>query len=191
LIAAPVVGVRGAVGNVAREVSMRSILAFLISVLAVTTAAAQRAPSILGVWKISQRITPADQARTGGVAVTQDNPRPNILIFTRQYYSEIIEMGLQPRPAAGKSTANPRELTDAEKIALYDQWRPFTANSRTYEIAGSILVRHPIVAKNVEVMTRGSGIPVEVKFDDANTVWLIPTGEFATTEPRVKLTRLE
>ena len=173
---------------------MRSLLAFLISVLVVgTTVVAQPTTSIVGVWKISQRITPAGNPRTGGVAVTQDNPRPNILIFTRQYYSEIIEMGGQPRPAAasGSSTANPRALTDAEKIALYDQWRPFTANSGTYEIAGSVLVRHPIVAKNVEVMTRGSGIPVEMKFEDANTVWLIPTGEFATAEPRVKLTRLE
>jgi hypothetical protein len=172
---------------------MRSLLPFLVSVLVGTLAFVQPAPLIVGVWKISQRITPAGNPRTGGVAVTQDNPRPNILIFTRQYYSEIIEMGAQPRPAAaaGSSTANPRELTDAEKIALYDQWRPFTANSGTYEIAGSVLVRHPIVAKNLEVMTRGSGIPVELKFEDANTVWLIPTREVATAEPRVKLTRLE
>jgi hypothetical protein len=172
---------------------MRTLLALVIGVVVVTNAAAQRPPTIVGVWKIAQRITPAGNPRTGGVAVTQDKPLPNILIFTRQYYSEMIEMGGQPRPAAasGTSTANPRDLSDTEKIALYNQWRPFTANSGTYEIVGSVLVRQPLVAKNVETMTAGKGIPVEIKFEDANTAWLIPTGELAASEPRVKLTRLE
>jgi hypothetical protein len=48
-----------------------------------------------------------------------------------------------------------------------------------------------MVAKNVDVMTRGTAVPLDVKFEDTKTVWLIPTGDFAATEPRVKLTRLE
>jgi hypothetical protein len=164
-----------------------------VFLLTLSNAAAQTAPSIEGVWAIAQRITPAGNPRADGIAVTQDHPRPNVWIFTKGYYSEIIEMGEQPRPTVvpGSGTANPQQLTDAMKIALYSQWRPFTANSGTYEIADSILVRHPIVAKNVEVMARGSAIPLELRFEDANTVWLIPTGEFATTEPQVKLKRLE
>jgi hypothetical protein len=169
---------------------MKSVLGILICLLTAANAAAQAAPSIEGVWRVAQRVTPAGNARAGGVAVSQDNPLPGVLIFTKRYYSEIIETGGRPRPAA-PSPADLRELTDAEKIAWYNQWRPFTANSGTYEIAGSILIRHPIVAKNVDVMTRGTAIPFELKFEDANTVWLIPSAEFAATEPRSKLTRLE
>ena len=169
---------------------MRSVLGTLICLLTATNAAAQAAPSIEGVWKVAQRITPAGNVRAGGGAVTQNHPAPSVLLFTKRYYSEILEMGGQPR-AAVPPPANPRQLTNTEKIAWYNQWRPFTAHSGTYEIAGSILVRHPIVAKNLDVMTRGTGISFEVKFDDANTVWLIPTAEFAATEPRSKLTRLE
>ena len=113
--------------------------------------------------------------------MTQDNPAPSVLIFTKRYHSEILEMGGRPRSAL-LPPANPGKL---------DQWRPFTANSGTYEIAGSILIRHPIVAKNVDVMTRGTATPFELKFEDANTVWLIPMADFAATEPQSKLTRLE
>jgi hypothetical protein len=169
---------------------MRGFLAGVICLLAVADVVAQRAPSIEGVWKITQRIVPAGNPRTGGVAVTQDHPQPNLLIFSKRYYSEMIVMGGQRRPAAAPP-ANPLQVTDAEKIAFYNQWRPFTANAGTYNVAGSTLVRRPIVAKNVDVMTRGSAIPAELKFEDPDTVWLIPTGEFATTEPRLKLTRLE
>ena len=169
---------------------MKTVLAGVMCLLATANVVAQRAPSIEGVWRIVQRITPAGHPRTGGVAVTQDNPQPNLLIFSRRYYSEMIVMGGQLRPAAAPP-ANAQQVTDAEKIAFYNQWRPFTANSGTYEVAGATLVRHPIVAKNVDVMTRGTGIPVELKFENANTVWLIPTQDFASTEPRLKLTRLE
>jgi len=166
------------------------VFAAIMSLLVVTDAAAQSKRPIEGVWKIVERITPAGNPRAGGAAVTQDDPQPNLLIFTSRYYSEIIVMGGQAR-AAVPAPVNPLQVTDAEKAALYDQWRPFTANSGTYEVARSILVRHPIVAKNVDVMARGKGIPVELRFDDANTVWLLPIEEFAKTEPRLKLTRLE
>jgi hypothetical protein len=169
---------------------MRGALTTLVYVMIAANAAAQGTPSIEGVWKVAQRITPAGNARAQGVAVVQDNPLPSVLIFTKHYYSDIIETGGQPRPAV-PPPANRAQLTDAEKIAWYNQWRPFTAHSGTYEIAGSVLIRHPIVAKNIDVMTRGTAIPFDLKFEDANTVWLIPTAEFAGTEPRSKLTRLE
>jgi hypothetical protein len=178
------------VHGVRLEGMMRGVLATVVCLLAVTRVAADSAASIEGVWKIAQRITPAGNPRAGGLAVTQDRPQPNLLIFTRRYYSEIIVMGGQPR-AVVPTPADPRQLTDAEKIAFYNQWRPFTANAGTYEMTGSILVRHPIVAKNVDIMSRGPAIALEVKFEGTNTVWLTPTGEFAATEPRLKLTRVE
>ena len=162
----------------------------VLLLLGVAGLGAQTRVSLEGVWKIAERITPGSHPRANGVDVRQTNPRPNLLIFTKGYYSELIEMGGAPRPAVA-APADPQKLTDSEKIARYEQWRPFTANSGTYEIAGSILTRHPMVAKNLEVVTQGTGVLFEIRVEDPNTVWLTPTGEFAKTEPRLKLTRLE
>ena len=157
---------------------------------AVAGVGAQTPISLEGVWKIAELVIPSTQRRGNGVEVRQNNRPPNLLIFTKGYYSELIEMGVAPRTEVA-TPADPQHLTDAEKISRYEQWRPFTANSGTYEIAGSILTRHPIVAKNVEVMSQGMGVPFEIRVENPNTVWLIPTGEFAKTEPQLKLTRLE
>jgi len=59
---------------------MKRVSAGAMCLLAITNAVAQRAPSIEGVWRIAQRITPAGHPRTGGIAVTQDNPQPNLLM---------------------------------------------------------------------------------------------------------------
>jgi hypothetical protein len=48
-----------------------------------------------------------------------------------------------------------------------------------------------MVAKSVRVMTRETPTIWEFKLEGPNTLWLIPTGELTTTEPRYKLTRLE
>ena len=98
--------------------------------------------------------------------------------------------GAQPR-AAVEPPKDPQNLTDAEKIALYEQWRQFVANSGTYEIKGATITRRPIVAKNVAVMTSGTPNIQEFKLEGANTLWLIPTGDQAATQPRIKLTRVE
>jgi hypothetical protein len=151
---------------------------------------AETGVSLEGVWKIAERITPGTNPRANGVDVRQDNPRPSLLIFTKGHYSWMIEMGGGSRPEVA-TPGDPQHLTDAEKIARYEQWRPFTANSGTYEIAGPILIRHPIVAKNVEVMKQGTETRLEIRVENPNAIWLIPTGELAKTEPRIKLTRLE
>jgi hypothetical protein len=113
-----------------------------------------------------------------------------LVIFTKGYYSLLAVRGEQPR-AAFAPAKDPGNLTDAEKIARYEQWNPFTANSGTYEVKGSMLLLHPIVAKSVEVMTSGTPITWELKVEPPNSLWLIPPSDRATTDPRVKLTRLE
>jgi len=80
-----------------------------------------------------------------------------LFIFTKGYYSSLAVRARQPRPAVAPAK-DPGNLTDAEKIARYEQWSQFTANSGTYEVKGSMLLLHPLVAKNVEVMTRGTPI---------------------------------
>jgi hypothetical protein len=82
-------------------------------------------------------------------------------------------------------------LTDADKIALYDHWSPFTANSGTYTITGNTLMTKALVAKNQGVM---DGAPQAREFKiEGGTLWLIakPAAGQTGAETRTKLTRLE
>jgi Lipocalin-like domain len=151
--------------------------------LSVNAAFAQTKSPIEGVWKITEVIWP----RQGSVVT---NLQPGLLIFTRGYYSTVTVMGEQPRTAAA-AAKDPQHLTDAEKIARFEEWRPFGASSGAYEIKGSTLIRRVTVAKNVRVMARGLPTIWEFKLEGPNTLWLLPTGDLTTTEPNMKLTRLE
>lgn len=96
----------------------------------------------------------------------------------------------RPRPTIAP-VKDPRNMTDAEKIARYEQWKPFAANAGTYEIKGSTIIFHVIVSKNVNIMSRGKPQILEFRLEGPNTIWLIPTAEEAAIEPRIKLGRLE
>jgi hypothetical protein len=165
----------------------RYALSIIFCALTASTAFAQTKTPVEGVWKIAERIMPGTNSLGTGVATPNTDP-PSLIIFTRGYYSQTYEVGGQPR-AAGAPAKDPQNLTDAEKIARYEQWRPFTANAGTYEIKGSTLTIRPIVAKNVNLMR--SSYVQEFKLEGPNTLWLIPTPDNATTEPRIKLTKLE
>ena len=141
-----------------------------------------------GVWKVTEVVMPPKNPAEKATSIT--DPQPGLMIFTKGYYSAIVVRGTQPR-AAVAAAKDPANLTDAEKIARYEQWNTFTANSGTYEVKGSTLNMHPIVAKNVEVMTSGTPITRELKVEPPNTLWLIPTSDRATTDPRVKFTKVE
>ena len=139
-----------------------------------------------GVWKLVEvQVPPKTPAEK---ATTITNPLPGLMILTKGYYSLLAVREERPAFAPAKDPAN---LTDAEKIARYEQWRSFSANSGTYEVKGSTLMFHPIVAKNVEVMTSGKPITWELKVEGPNTLWLIPTSDRAPTEPKLKVTRVE
>jgi hypothetical protein len=167
----------------------RYALSLVFCVLSASTAFAQAKSPVEGVWKIAEEVAPGTNPADKGATTTNSNPQPGLMIFTRGYYSTVIVTAATPR-AAVVQAKDRQNLTDAEKIARYEQWRPFAANSGTYEIKGSTLSLRPIVAKNVDFMTRQTPITREFKLEGANTLWLIPTGQSAT-EPRVKLTRLE
>ncbi len=165
-------------------------LSIVFCVLAASAAFAQTKTPIEGVWKIAEVIVPGGNPAAKGVTITNTNPQPSLIIFTRGYYSVVNVMEPQPRAAVAPAK-DPQNLTDSEKIARYEQWEPFTANSGTYEIKGSTLIRRAIGAKNVEVMTRETPTILEFKFEGPNALWLIPPPDRVATEPRTKLTRLE
>jgi len=80
----------------------------------------------------------------------------------------------KPSPPA----ADPGQLTDAEKIARYDEWIPFGASAGTYEAKGDTIITHNIVAKQ----SGGVGLTEQarVRFEGPDT--FVAT---ATVEPRV------
>ena len=54
-----------------------------------------------------------------------------------------------------------------------------------------MVLLHPAVAKNVDVMTSQTPITFNVKLEAPNRLWLIPASDRATTDPQLKFTKLE
>ena len=162
----------------------RAILSALLLVFVpIASLAQQRAASpIDGVWRITER------ADTGANSSTIKSPQPSLLIFAFGHYSWLSINGTEPRkqPAAlveGK-------LTDADKIARFEEWQPLTANSGTFEVKGSSLITRPLVAKNVGVMASTDPVVREFKLE-GDTLWLTQRSTGASPgEVRFRLTRV-
>ena len=156
----------------------RCVLSIALCVVSASAAFAQTKSTIEGVWKVTEWIE-------GGK--TNTNPQPGLIIFTRGYYSVAMLMG--PRTDSIPSDMG-REVTDAEKIGLYEQWKWFVGIAGSYEVKGSTVVMRPLAAKTSWDMNRQS-VP-EFKLEAPDTLWLTPTGEGAQKAGlRIKLTRLE
>ena len=163
--------------------SRRLVVTLLLCSSTVAFAQGGAAPSIEGVWRIAEIVT------TGANASKNTTPQPSLVIFARGHYSFLSVNGTTPRKAL-EPAKDPAKLTDAEKIARYDQWQPFTANSGTYEIKGTTLTRRPIVAKNVAAMTNTS-IVEEFKLEK-DALWLTnksPAGQ-PSSETQTRLVRI-
>lgn len=161
---------------------MKTIAFFVIvltaSLSTASIALSQAKSPIEGVWKITQWIERGD---------TINNPQPSLFIFTSGYYS--VAMLMSPRTDSIRSDMG-REVTDAEKIGLYEQWKWFVGISGSYEVKGSTVVMRPIVAKTTWDMNRQTPHEPEFKLEGSNTLWLIPA-EAKKVGLRIKLTRLE
>ena len=163
-----------------------AVSTLFVSLVAIGTPAVQdqKKSALEGVWKLAEVQPPAGSANATPIT----SPQPGLLIFTKGYYSGMSVRSNQPRPAAAPPK-DPGNLTDAEKIARYEQWAPFIANAGTYELKGSTLTMHAMVAKSPDVMN--TDIAWEVKSEGANAFWLIPPADRAATSARVKFTRVE
>lgn len=163
---------------------VRRAFVLTICLFAAGTLSAQSNSSIQGVWRVAEIVV------TGANAVNNAKPQPGLWIFTKGHYSQTIINGTQARRTVQYKA--PNQPTDAEKLARYEQWQPFAANSGTYEIKGSTLTRRPIVAKNVEVQT-GPPLVSEIKLEGSNTLWLITKSGPGqpVSETRMRLTRVE
>lgn len=155
----------------------------LLVVAGSVLARAQTTPSLQGAWRV------AEVVRTGAGATTTTNPQPGLILFTKQHYSIVTVSGTEPRKDFGIA-GDPAKLTDAEKMARYEAWRPFTANSGTYRVTGSTLTTRPGVAKSPAVM--GREVTREFRID-GDTLTLIrksdagqPVSETTTTLKRAE-----
>ena len=167
---------------------MKSKMSAIVSMLlvggwAMTSA---QAPSLQGVWRVSEIVV------TGANASTNTSPQPGLYVFTKQHYSIVTVNGTAARKDVSPAK-DPAKLTDAEKVARYDIWNPFTANSGTYEVKGNTLTTKPLVAKNPGVMTaQGTGQTREFTID-GKTLTLVQKSAAGqpVSETRIKLTRVE
>ena len=147
-------------------------------------AGAQAAPSLQGAWRVTEIEV------TGANAATNKSPQPGLYVFTRQHYSIMTVNGTAPRKDFG-TPRDPAKLTDAEKIARYEVWDAFTANSGTYQVSGSTLTARPLVAKNPGVMA-GPAATREFRIE-GSTLTLIQKSAAGqpVSETRTRLTRVE
>src|ERR1700722_2052343 len=112
--------------------------------LLATIANAQLKPTPLtGTWRITEA------KFTGPNARTVNSPQPGLLMFTGNYYSRVLITSDQPRSPI-------KDQTKAAAAELLATWGPFNVASGTYEVSGSNLTVHPIVAKNPQVMAPGA-----------------------------------
>jgi hypothetical protein len=135
-----------------------------------------------GAWKV------VEVTVTGDGGYSDPNPQAGLILFTRSHYSIMTISSRGPRP--GFATAkDPAHLTDAEKLARYEQWNFFASNGGTYEVKGDTIITHAMVAKNESVMTGPPG--VRLFRLEGNTLWYTQKRTTSSGETRVKLVRVE
>jgi hypothetical protein len=158
-------------------------LAMAVVSLATPQAAPAKAPSIEGVWKIT------DVTATGANPMANPTPQAGFYFFSHGHYSVVADNGRAPRTAAPvKDPANP---TDAEKVAKYQEWAPVVAQVGTYELKGATLIRLPTVAKNVSAIGPAGQAEAEIKLTGDTLVIIskAPAGQPAR-ELRLTMTRV-
>lgn len=135
------------------------------------------AESFEGVWKVTKVV------RTGANASTNTHPQPSLTIFYRGYYSLIKDISSEPRKPS-PAPKDPTKLTEAEKIARFEEWDPFRASAGTYEVKGNPLITHSIVAKQAKGMTLTE--EVTIKFEGDTFVVSSPNDDWQITYTRVR-----
>ena len=160
------------------------VIVVVLVLAASTWARAQTTPSLQGAWRVTEIVV------TGANAATNKSPQPSLYVFTRQHYSIMTVNGTAPRKDFG-TPKDPARLSDAEKMARYEVWDAFTANSGTYQVSASALTTRPLVAKNPGVMT-GPVATREFRIV-GNTLTLIQKSAAGqpASETRTTLTRVE
>ncbi len=94
----------------------------------------KEAENVVGVWQIKQA------GRQNAGSPLMDKSFPNIFIFTSRHYSMAWVAGEN----ANRAFAERWNPTNDEKIERFDS---MVVNAGTYEVKGSVLTAHPVVAR--------------------------------------------
>lgn len=150
----------------------------------------QSKPSIQGVWRaVEVTVTNPNPTPGGRAKGTYTDLQPSLLIFTGKHYSQINDTAIKPRPTTPfKVSAKPT----AEEMQA--QWGPIMAQGGTYELSGTTLTRHAIVAKNPALQGNKNAVIRSTIKLDGNNLWITTfenaTGKIANPGT-VKYVRLE
>ena len=93
---------------------------------------------LIGAWLITETSVTTPDGTT-----TNENPQPGVYIFTEQHFSNMLIPSVEGRLPFSS------QRTDEERLAAYDN---FIADAGTYEISGSEITVHNIIAKEPNVM---------------------------------------
>ena len=129
--------------SVVSMVGVLAISAAFVCAVSGQSALADSAPtakSFEGVWKVTKVV------KTGPNAGTNTHLQASLAIYSGGYFSIVRDDSLEPRKPA-PAAKDPKKLTDAEKVAFYDEWAPFIASGGTYEVRGQTIITHNILAK--------------------------------------------
>jgi hypothetical protein len=128
-----------------------------------------------GVWKITEVTMAGLNART------ISNPAPSLFIFTKKHYN--LAFATADRPILPRQNA-----TDAQNLAA---WTPFSAESGTYEVKGTELTIHPIIAKNTYILKPGSFLTSDIKLQGNTLVLTQKADQDGPKSGTMKLVRVE
>jgi hypothetical protein len=133
-----------------------------ISGQAASASPALTAKALEGAWKVTK------VEKRGPNAAIDLHPQPGLAIYSRGYYSILRDNSSEPRKPAAMGK-DPAKLTDAEKLAKYEEWAPYSASGGTYEVKGDRIITHNIVAKQAGGMT-ATEEAIIVKFSNETLV---------------------
>ncbi len=116
---------------------LRSVI--VVGVLLVTPMLAS-AQSLEGVWRGTRMVVEGGQ---NAGTISGSDVQPRLLFYTQDHYSLLFVNGTEARPLI------PQDPTDADLVAA---WGPLTAQAGTYELSGSTITYHIVVAKSANGM---------------------------------------
>jgi hypothetical protein len=155
-----------------RVMVKRMFMAMVVVASVIPTAGQSNLP-IQGVWRaVEMTITESPDSRLDPFAAfaagTHTRLQPGLMIFTGRHYSRTTDTAAESRPTTPYKI--PGKPTVEE---LQAEWGPFVANAGTYEVVGTTLTLHAIVAKNPRAQSANNITRLTLKLD-GNYLWLTP-----------------
>lgn len=136
---------------------------------------------LVGAWLITETTVTTPES-----TLTNENPQPGVYLFTERHFSNMLVPN-EARPLFDSET------TDAEKLVAYTN---FIADCGAYEVNGSVIITHNIIAKWPNAMhpDRDPGLKITYQFSfDGDSLLLTLDGGWAPPNGEIKyrLRRLE